>query len=292
MKVKQTFYHLVVLQQKRHLLQEADSIYAGLAQKMQQRFRAGDVDILENTTAQNQRQQIANQLQALATDYQLLQNHLRVLLNSRTAFEPVADSAIYSLSLLPDTALVKQHPALLGQRQQIQLAEQQQQLEKSKLLPSLMAGYNSATIVGWQVVDVNTEKYFGHGKRFSSVMIGVGVPLFSSAQRSRIQAAQVLVRQRREEAQAVDQGLRAGLQNALRLYEHNAQLLHVYLSSMLPNAATILKTASGKLAAGEINYLDWVVLVNQAIQIRSDYFGVVQQQNEAAFEIEKITSIH
>ncbi|MBO9682091.1 MAG: CusA/CzcA family heavy metal efflux RND transporter [Flavisolibacter sp.] len=290
-RVKQTFYSLLVLQQKRKLLYEADSIYAGLLQKVQQRFQAGDADLLEKTTSENQRQQIAIQLQSLANDYAVLQTNLRLLLNSQTLFEPSADSAIYKFRILPDTALIQLHPLIQGGHQQIRLAEQQQQLERSKMLPSLMAGFNSATIVGWHPVDASTDKYFDHSRRFNSVMVGVGVPISSSAQRSRIRASQVLVRQRQEEALANERQLHVGLQNALRFYEHNANLLLVYQSQLLPNAVTILQTASAKLSAGEINYLDWAVLVNQAIQIRSEYFNIIQQQNEAAFKIEKIISI-
>ena len=52
----------------------------------------------------------------------------------------------------------------------------------------------------------------------------------------------------------------------------------------------LIETASKKLNAGEIGYLEWVMIINQAIQIQNEYFNYVQQLNEGAIEIEKITA--
>lgn len=290
--VKQTYYQLLVLQEKRRLLQEADSVYAGFLQKALQRFQAGEADVLEKMTAENQRTQIAGQLQALMTDYAILLNQLNLLLNGKDRCEPRADAAIYHLRLLPDTGHLEQSPALLSQYQQMQVSEEQHKLEKSKLLPSLSAGFNSSTIIGWQATGQNTEKYFDAGKRFNSFSVGVGIPIFLSAQRSRINATQVLARQKREETDAVRQQLTVDLKNALQLYIRNAALVELYHHSLLPNAAAIIVTATNKLNAGEIGYLDWVILLNQALQIRGEYLNTVRQLNEAAFEIEKISAVN
>ena len=61
--VKQVFYHLLLLGQKKSLLLEADSIYSAFLRKTEQRFKAGDIDVLEKSTAESQRLQIASQLQ-------------------------------------------------------------------------------------------------------------------------------------------------------------------------------------------------------------------------------------
>jgi cobalt-zinc-cadmium resistance protein CzcA len=58
----------------------------------------------------------------------------------------------------------------------------------------------------------------------------------------------------------------------------------------MPNAELLITTATNKLNLGEIGYLEWVMIVNQAMQVRSEYFNYIQQLNEAAIEIEKISS--
>lgn len=80
--------------------------------------------------------------------------------------------------------------------------------------------------------------------------------------------------------------------DALKIYAQHSRLVTSYQSSILPNASKIITITTDKLNAGEIGYLDWVILINQSIQIRSEYFNTVQQLNEAAFEIEKISAIN
>ncbi len=291
-RVKQVFYHLLVLQKRRTLLQEADSVYNNFLQKTQERLKAGDVDILEKTTAENQRQQIAAQLQMLAADYQVLLNQLRVLINAPAVAEPVADTIVYRLSVFPDSNNVTQSPLVKLQHQQVLLSEQLYKLEKSKLLPTFNIGYNNTSIIGWQATDQNNERYFGSSRRFSSVTAGIGIPVFSRGQRSRINASNVLIRQRQQELNATRQQLNAALQDATTQYLRSNQLVAAYHTTMLPNATIIINTATRKLQAGEINYLDWVILINQSIQIRSEYFTIIQQLNEAAIDIEKISAIN
>lgn len=288
--VKQVFYEMLVLQEKRRLLLEADSMYSSLLQKSQQRFQAGDIDVLEKTTIENQRKQIGSQLRLLATDHQVLQTQLRLLINSDYKPEPTADIVLYALTTIPDTSLVSSTPTMQLHEQQVALAAEQHQLEKSKLLPGFSAGYNNSSFIGWQTTKQRDEIYFGGSKRFSSVNVGVGIPLFSGAQRSRIKAANIQVSQRMQETAATRQQLNASLEAATQVYLQSSQLVEDYQQTLLPNANTIIHTATQRLQAGETGYLDWVILVNQALQIRSDYFNAVQQRNDAAFEIEKLTA--
>jgi cobalt-zinc-cadmium resistance protein CzcA len=51
----------------------------------------------------------------------------------------------------------------------------------------------------------------------------------------------------------------------------------------------LIESASKKLNAGEIGYLEWVMVINQAIQGQNEYLGYVQQLNEAAIEVEKLS---
>lgn len=288
--VKQRFYHLLVLGEKEKLLLEADQIYSAFLEKSKQRFKAGDVDVLELSMAENQRMQIANQLEELKTDKLVLLHQFKVLLNSPAELLPAADTAVYVPS--PAAFLeIKGHPLLRLREQQITLSRQQSDLEKAKLLPSLNLGYNNSTIIGWQSNSSGAEQYFGKDKRFSSLSVGLGIPVFFTAQKSRIKAANVKIVQQQQELEALRQQMTAELEDAVRNYQRHHRVLKSYQASMLPNAVNIIKTSTQKLGAGEIGYLDWALLINQAIQIRSQYFTTVQQLNESAFEMERISAI-
>jgi cobalt-zinc-cadmium resistance protein CzcA len=289
-RVKYTFYRSLIMQDKMRLLQEADSIYSDLITRGMARYRMGDIDALELATLENQQFQINSQLQMLITDYRISQRELRVLMNAVGDHEPMADSSVYPFQHNSEGVDIYGSPALKVHEQRIQLAEWQKKLEASKLMPTFNAGVNSATIIGWQSSAQNDQQYYGSGKRFTSVNVGIGVPLFYGAQRSKIKAAENQKLVYSLEFASVKQQMTAELDQATISLEKHRELIARFRQRMLPNAVSIVRIANQKLAAGEVSYIDWTILINQAIQIKSEYLDIVQQMNEAAFDIEKIIS--
>jgi cobalt-zinc-cadmium resistance protein CzcA len=203
---------------------------------------------------------------------------------------PFAENNIIELERIPDLLTVTETPQIKISQERITLAENELQLEKGKLQPSFNLGYNSSTIIGWQPTSQTVERYFGKDYRFNAFNMGMSIPLFSSAQRSRIAAGSISVQQNKLEQIAVQQQLSANLKNLAARYVQNKNLIIKYQRTILPNANLLIETASKKLTAGEIGYLEWVMIINQAIQIQNEYFNYVQQLNEGAIEIEKISS--
>ena len=288
--VKNKFYHILVLQNKRQLLIQADSIYSAFVTKANQRFNAGGADVLEKITAESQLAQISNQLQSLTLSYESLINEFNYLLNSIKTYEPASDKLEMMLSQLPDLNAIQQTPLLQMGAEKIVLAENQQKLEKIKLQPSLNVGYNSSTIIGWQPTSQGNETYFGSDHRFGAVNLGLSIPIFTTAQKSKIAASKVQVEQNRMENLALEQQLSSNFKNLLNGYIQNKKIIIAYQRNSLPNAAVLIETAGRKINAGEITYLEWVMIINQAIQIKSEYLNYIQQLNETAIELEKITA--
>ncbi len=65
--VSEVFYLLVYFQQKQKILLKNDSVYASFLEKANLRFAKGETNVLEKTTAETQRGQIAIQLNQLKT---------------------------------------------------------------------------------------------------------------------------------------------------------------------------------------------------------------------------------
>ena len=55
--------------------------------------------------------------------------------------------------------------------------------------------------------------------------------------------------------------------------------------AQLKNADVITNTANKQFLNGDINYLEWVLLINQAVTIQSDYIEAVKNRNGSAVEI-------
>lgn len=287
--IKKNYYHLILLLQKRSLLKEADSIYSAFVGSVKQKFNVGNSDLLEKITAENQLSQIAIQLQSINANYQIALSQFNVLINCTMPYEPVVNEITFTIDKLPDLQGINQTPFIKLQEANILKSEQQLKLEKSKLYPTINLGYNSATIMGWQTTTQNNERYFGTDNRFSSFNIGLGVPLFNWAQKARVNAGNLAISQNRLEKNAITQQLQSNLKDAITLYLQNKQIVTSYELNILPNSKILIEAATKKIKAGEIGYLEWVMIVNQAIQSKSEYLAYVQQLNEAAFEVEKIT---
>ena len=68
------------------------------------------------------------------------------------------------------------------------------------------------------------------------------------------------------------------------------RIVETYKQKQLPGAEQIFKTTQQQFVNGEINYLDWVMLNNQAIQIQSDYYNAVMQLNQSIINIQYLIS--
>ena len=79
--VSNVFYLSVYLQQKQKILLQNDSVYASFLEKTNLRFAQGESNVLEKTTAETQRGQIAIQLNQLKNDIEILQLQFQLLLN-------------------------------------------------------------------------------------------------------------------------------------------------------------------------------------------------------------------
>ena len=288
--VKNKYYQLLVLQNKKQLLMQADSIYSAFVIKANQRYNAGGADVLEKVTAESQLAQISNQLQTLTLAYDNNLNAFNYILNSTNTYEPALAKLEILLTQLPDVYAIQQTPVVQIGEQKVVLAENQQKLEKGKLQPSFNVGYNSSTIIGWQPTGQGSESYFGSNHRFGAVNLGLSLPIFSTAQKSKIAASKVQIEQNKLESLALQQQLSTNFKNLLNAYLQNKKLVIAYQKNMLPNATLLIETAGRKINAGEITYLEWVMIINQAIQIKSEYLNYIQQLNENAIELEKLTA--
>jgi heavy metal efflux system protein len=277
------------LMEKRKLLQRADTLYASFLQKQELRFRAGDANVVEKAAAEAQRMQVANQLQQLEADFAIMQTHFNYLLNSNESLLPEADTLKLPVEYLPEATAVKQYPIVQWKQQQQQVALQELQLNKARLLPHINLGYNNQSIIGIQNVD-GAEKYFGSSKRFSSAMAGISIPLFNSAGKARIawsRTRYLLAQKEYEEAEALQ---RSELDQLLKRYRKNKATLDYFETSALNQARILTENATLQFNNGDINYLEYILLINQSVGLQSAYMDAITDWNETIIELNTYSS--
>ncbi|MEK0414327.1 MAG: hypothetical protein RL070_1815 [Bacteroidota bacterium] len=289
--VKQQYYHILLMEQQLQLLTSADSFYNAFLVRAKERLSSGASDVLELVTAENQLLQIQNQLGQLRAARDIALDQFNRTVNTSSKVQPYNSSIEYDGVVLSNIALIESAPLVQLQRQQIDLSEKLVAVEKSKLNPSFLLGYSSMTINGWQAISQTADKYFGSSDRFGTVNVGLMVPIFSAAQKARISAGSILVKQKKLEETAVKQELQQKIKEATTLYIQYKKALDGYHKKGLPGAEQLMNSATQKLTAGDINYLDWVMIMNQSIQTRVNYFMEVAQYNSVAFELEKLNTI-
>ena len=279
--VSQVFYDMLYVRQKIALLQFADSLYSAFYNKAKLRLAKGESNILEKASAGGQLGQIQMQLAQVRQDSTMLQLQFQILLNTITAYVPTEQNNKIALVPLADTAAIKEHPVLKIIQQQQQIAEATIQLEKSRLLPDLSFGYNNASIQGTGA----DNKIYNSSKRFNSVQVGIGIPIFANGQRAKINSARLNSTVTKSNYEIGLQSLRAEYETALSQYNKQLQTIQYFESEGLANSLVIINTANLQLAAGSINYLEWVQLVNQAIAIQSEYAEAIKNLNTATIQL-------
>jgi cobalt-zinc-cadmium resistance protein CzcA len=153
-------------------------------------------------------------------------------------------------------------------------------------MPSITLGYNTATITGTGADNVVYDK----STRFQSAQFGLGIPLFGGAQRAKIKASKIAETIADNEFQKGKMELQQQFLNAQSQYQKSQERLSYYEKTALPNAKIISTTANKQFYNGEINYLDWVMLIHQSIAIQNDYINTVNQYNDAVIQLNYLTS--
>ena len=284
--VAQTFYSLVYLNEKEKLLQKSDTIFSEFLKKSDLRFKKGESNILEKTTAETQRGNIKLQLIQLQQEKEVVKSQFQLLLNSETDYLPKVDNFKLILDKTIDSTLVAQHPNLKVLEQQKKTSLASTILEKSKLLPIITIGYNNTSITGTGANDMVYDKT----ARFQSAQFGLGIPLFGGAQKAKITASKIAESLSENGYQKEKMILEKHYQNALSHYQSNLEKLEYFEKTALPNAEIITETANKQFYNGDINYLDWVILINQSINIKSNYIDTVINHNETIIELNYLTS--
>lgn len=278
------FYNLLILREKEKLLMHADTTYQLFLEKAELRFKAGASSVLEKVTAESQRGNILMQLQALQQEIELNKLQFQLIMHADTYYEPVSE---FFKMPEPETISVnlENHPALKIMEQKKVSAISGLRLERSRFLPDLSFSYYNMSMQGMGADD----KMYGSSSRFSSAQIGIGIPLFFGAQHSKIRAGKSAVTMAENNLVMEQEQMEANQKSLFVQYQSNKQIINYYENTSLKNAGLILETANKQFLNGEINYLDWVLLINQYLTIKTNYLDLIQKSNDLIISINYLT---
>lgn len=271
--------------EKEKLLLRADSIYTNYYRRAEFRLKKGESNILEKTTAENYRSQAEIQLTNLKKDREVSLYQFNYLINDETMYSN-ENSNFYEMNGLTQDLNYVGNPIVLKQLEQqkaIELAKLN--AEKSKLLPTFNIGYNNSSMYGTGADD----KFYERSARFHSGMIGVGIPLFNGAQKSLIEGQKINQLIAENNYELGSKNLKNQYATLFGEYEKLKSESDYYKSKGLKNAETIMRTANRLYYEGEINYLEWSILINQSLDIQNKLIDTQKMLNEKTIQLNNLT---
>jgi cobalt-zinc-cadmium resistance protein CzcA len=284
--VTETFYYYLFLNEKELLLLKSDTIYSEFLKVVELRLRNGESNIIEKTAAETQLGNINIQLKKLLQEKEEVQLQLQLLLNTETKLIPNETNLKLNPNILLDSNLIISHPQLKIAEQQNQISKAAMRLEKAKLLPDINLGYYTMSMKGTGADNV----LYSGSSRFQSAQLGIGVPLFFKAQKAKIAVSKIYQSYTQNYYLLEKQLLQKRYKAAYSLYLTQLETINYFEQKALPNAKLIADAANKQFLNGEINYLDWGVLINQSIAIRSDYINAVKLLNESSIQLNYLSS--
>ena len=272
--------------EKKKLLKKADSIFTQYFNRADLRLKKGESNLLEKATAENLRSQAEMQLKSLEKDREISIQKLSFLINDGTFYQN--ENAKYGILNLENlNAEYAGNPLVLKQlEQEKNIQNARLQTEKAKLNPTFNIGYNNMSMYG----NGADNKFYERSARFHSGMIGVGLPIFNSAQKSVIEAQKVnqLIAENNYQLGLIN--LKNQYLQNLRQFQKLNDEISYYQKTGLQNSENILKTANNQFYNGEINYLEWTLLVTQAFEIQNKYIDRLKETNDKIIEINSLKS--
>ena len=270
------FNNLNYLDKKKYLLEKMDSIYTQYFNRAELRLKKGETNLLEKATAENLKSQINIQLFNIKKDKEIVLQQLNLLVNGKEYYtNKKEDFFVEKINFSEND--INNHWIIRQLEQQKNIEQARLGVEKSKLQPYFSLGYNNIA-----------KRETGELMRLHNISVGFNIPIFNSGQKAIIEGQKVnqLIAENNKHI-----GVRELKKQFVELngnYEKLKSQVDYYQQKGLKNSEEIIKTANYQFYRGEINFLDWSILVNQALDIQNLYIDKVKELNDKTIELNSL----
>lgn len=267
--VSKLYYEIVYWQQMQHNYTYLDSLFESFEYAANRRFEQGASNYLEKLTAETKRKEISLKLEQIQESIHKSYITWHQWLQSDTTFR-VKNNKLTKVELVPLDTL--NHPILAYYQDAQDLSYQQLSLEKKRLLPDLHASVFQGTNNG-----TGRQNYAGF-------QVGVSVPLWFGSQKSKIAAAKtanLVIELEGENYKTQLISKYRALKSDLRQYEKG---IDYYQSTGKKLAEETVFHAMKAFKSGEIDFLQYVQLLENSKNIESNYLTSLFQYNVTVLE--------
>ncbi len=270
--VAQAYYQVLYAKNKLEVYAYLERLYRNFSNASERRFELGETNYLEKITAQAKAKQIANLYNKTKHEIAAYRENLLKLVQVDSI--AVADAPLLKLPVESVNILSSSQLAYLELSQSY--AEQSFLLEKQNLLPDLNAGY---------FIAYNS----GIDKRLTGYELGIRIPLIFGGKLSKIKSAKI----HKEVSSTAYKDFKIRLsryyQSLLAKLKANNTELSFYRTEGKSLSEELLKSAESSFKHGEIDYFQYIQILENAKQIQLDYLENLNQYNQTVININYLT---
>jgi cobalt-zinc-cadmium resistance protein CzcA len=277
--IRKLYFKLQDLDRRSTILSELSTYFQewkriGILQAELGELQSAAMNMIKVQTSQTEMQ-----LLELNREVENIQHELKLMLRVEFPIYPTSDSTV----VLPIDETFKTinptHPLVQLADASLQQKRALTEIEKSKLSPLINVGYSNLSIKGWQTSDGISQQYYSPQDRFGIYQVGVGIPIFSGAIRSRIKASKISEELALVEKELQMERLNTDLNKLNTSYLQLTKAKSYYETEGLKIASDFMNQSTLRLKAGDIPFSEWLLLVKLSVQIKTSYLEIVHQLN-------------
>ncbi|MBL7818893.1 MAG: CusA/CzcA family heavy metal efflux RND transporter [Saprospiraceae bacterium] len=287
--IKQSWYQILYLQALNTVLQREDSLLQQFVKAASLKFKTGESNLLEKTTAETKQQQLQQNIAQINNLIAVEKLKLNQWMNNANDFS-IAETGFSSIPLteINDPSVINNNPLLLYAKQQLALIEAEKNVVKADVLPDFKVGYFVQSFAGTQEVN-GQPKTYSSMPRFQGVHLGINVPIFGkSAYKAKNDAMnlQLLVQQKQNDY--LQTQLQSQLKQSVQQYDFWKTNVAYYEKTALPNAQSIISNATKAYQGGDIGYVEYGQALQTNLEIQKAHLEAINNLNKAVISIQFI----
>lgn len=289
--IRQSYYQLQFLQAVKTVIIREDSLLRQFVKVADLKFRSGESNLLEKTTAETKQQQLQQSLQKVISLIETEKTKLTYWINS--PIEIVIEEEDYSpilLSQLVDSSYVESSPSLLYAKQQMNMLQAERNVYKKEAGPDFRIGYFIQSFNGTQEVDGQPRTY-NAVPRFQGAEVGISIPLFGmGGYNANIDAAEMQIQVQEKEIELLQSQLQSQLKQYVQQYIFWSENVAYHQNVALPNAKSIITNATRGYQSGDIGYVEYAQAIQTNLDIQKMYLESINNLNQTIASIQFITN--
>ncbi|MGV8993924.1 MAG: CusA/CzcA family heavy metal efflux RND transporter [Flavobacterium sp.] len=252
-----------------------DSIYGKFSKAANKRYAVGETNLLEKLTAEAKQKEITIALMQSKEEVAKALTNLHQWMQADSGIV-VTERRMPKLKLQEEN--MSNNPGIMYYDSARKMSESSLSLEKQKLLPDLHISVFQGTNNG------------PDAQRYNGIQAGISVPLWFGANKSRISAAKTETMILQDETENYKIQMEAKHQSLLSDIKKYKEAVDYYEDSGSKLGKALTSSASIAFQNGEIDFLQFVQLLESAKNIQISYLNNLKEFNATVLELNYLTN--